>query len=206
LIKPVSKLDEATFIRGFKARCENLSIQFRQHLKLSEVEPLPAVDLATYLGVWIWQLDSLTNLNVEAKRHLTSAEGDEWSAVTVRAANQDIIVMNPRHKPPRQSNDLMHELAHIILNHHPAQVLVSEAAEIGFRTFDKRQEAEADWLGASLLLPRPAVSHCHSQGMSVDVAAELFLVSPELYRYRLRITGVEKQQFNRLRRTARVGS
>lgn len=201
MIKPVSKSDEATFVRGFKARCENLAIQFRQHLKLSEIEPLPAVDLAAYLGVWIWELDGLPHLTGEAKRHLKSAEGDEWSAVAVRAANQDIIVLNPRHKPPRQSNDLMHELAHIILNHQPAQVLVSEAAEIGFRTFDKRQEAEADWLGACLLLPRPAVAHCHSQAMSVGTAAELFLVSSELYKFRLQMTGVQKQQLYRARRT-----
>jgi Zn-dependent peptidase ImmA (M78 family) len=144
--------------------------------------------------VWIWELAEVSGLPREARRHLASVDGDEWSAVAVRCGTQDIIVLNPTHSKARQSNDLMHELSHIILNHEPSQIVVSETTGVGLRTFDRRQEAEADWLAGCLLLPRPAVAVSHYRKMPVDSAAEFFGVSKDLYRYRLRMTGVEKQQ------------
>lgn len=194
MIGAVSKDDEAMFVRGFKSRCENTALQLRAHLGLKDFDPLPARELAEYHDVLIWELANVPNLPLETLRHLGSSEGDEWSAVTVRSGKQDIIVPNPSHSAARQENDLMHEMAHIILNHEPCQVLVSDSTGVGFRTFEKRQEAEADWLAGCLLLPRPAVANCHSQNMQVESAAEYFGVSTALYRYRLRMTGVEKQQ------------
>jgi len=194
MISPVTKSDEATFVRGFKSRCENIAIQIRQHLGLQDSEPVSATELAEYLDVWIWNLAEVPGLPREALRHLSSSEGDEWSAVAVRSQKQDIIVLNPTHSPARQANDLMHELAHIILDHEPCQVIVSDSTGVGFRTFDKRQEAEADWLAACILLPRAAVALTHGRAMSVNDAADHFGVSKDLYRYRLRMTGVEKQQ------------
>jgi len=193
MIAPVSKAEEATLIRGFKARCENVGIQYRTHLGLKDIEPLPARELAEYLGVWIWNLSDVPGLTREAYRYLKSAEGDEWSAVTVRVEGQDIVVLNPSHSEARQSNDLMHELAHIILEHTPCSVVVSESTGVGLRTFDKRQEVEADWLASCLLLPRPAVAATCRQKMETDVAADYFGVSKELYIYRVRMTGVQKQ-------------
>ena len=187
MIAPVSKADEATFIRGFKSRCENVGIQFRTHLGLKDTDPLPARELAEYLDVWIWELAAVPGLPREAFRHLKSAEGDEWSAVAVRVGDQDIIVLNPSHSAARQSNDLMHELAHIILEHAPCSVVVSESIGVGFRTFDTRQEAEADWLASCLLLPRPAVAATYRQKMPVDAADGHFGVSKDLYTYRVNI-------------------
>jgi Zn-dependent peptidase ImmA (M78 family) len=194
MISPVSKTDEAMFIRGFKSRCENIAIQIRLNLGLKDSEPLSAFELAEYLGVWIWELDEIPNLPRETLKHLGSVDGDEWSAVAVQSGAQDVIVLNPTHSPARQSNDLMHELAHIILQHEPSQIVVSDTTGVGLRTFDKRQEAEADWLAACLLLPRSAVAFSHGRKMPIDKAADYFGVSKDLYRYRLRMTGVEKQQ------------
>jgi Zn-dependent peptidase ImmA (M78 family) len=197
MIGPVSKGDEALFVRGFKSRCENTAIQIRTHLGLKDIDPLPAREVATYLEVLIWELDDVPNLPRETLRYLKSSEGDEWSAVAVRSGTKDIIVLNPSHSLARQANDLMHELSHIILNHEPCQIIVSDSTGVGLRTFDKRQEAEADWLAACLLLPRPAIATCHRQNMHIEEAAEYFGVSKDLYRYRLRITGVEKQLSHR---------
>jgi hypothetical protein len=193
MIGPVSKEDEAKFVRGFKTRCENTAVQVRSHLGLDDTEALPARELAEYLDVWIWELAEVVGLPRETLRHLSSVEGGEWSAVAVRAGAQDIIVLNPSHSVARQSNDLMHELAHIVLGHEPSEILVSESTGLGFRTFDKRQEAEADWLAACLLLPRPALLASYRRNMALDTAIEYFGVSKDLYRYRLRMTGVEKQ-------------
>jgi len=194
MIEPLSKAAEATFVRGFKARCENAAVQIRSSLGLKDIEPLSARELAEYLDVWVWELAEVPGLSRESIRHLGSSEGDEWSAVAVRSGNQDIIVLNPSHSPARQSNDLMHELAHILLGHEPAKIAVSDIAGIGIRTFDERQEAEADWMAASLLLPRPALAASAKLKMETAAAAEYFGVSKALYTYRLRMTGVEKQQ------------
>lgn len=193
MISPVSKNDEALFVRGFKTRCENTAIQIRSHLGLKDTDPLPAREVAKYLDVFIWDLDNVPGLPGETLHHLQSSEGDEWSAVAVRSGTKDIIVLNPSHSVARQANDLMHELAHIILNHKPSQVTVSDSTGIGFRTFDRRQEAEADWLGACLLLPRSAIAASHRQNMDIEAAADYFGVSKDLYKYRVRITGVERQ-------------
>lgn len=190
MIQPVSQRAEQGFPRGFKARCENLAIQYRGHLGVAETAPLCPYQLANYLGVSIWLLEDVPGLSREAKRHLSSEEGNEWSAVAVRVSGQDIIVLNPSHNPGRQSNDLMHELSHIILDHQPSTMHFADG--VGIRDFNKQQEDEADWLGACLLLPRPALAHHHTK-LSVEEAALLFKVSTVLYNYRLRITGVVKQ-------------
>lgn len=199
MIQPVSQRAEQGFPRGFKTRCENLAIQYRDHLGVAGTAPLCPYRLAEYLGVCIWRLEDVPGLCKEAKRHLASEEGNEWSAVAVRVSGQDIIVLNPSHNYSRQSNDLMHELAHIILDHRPSTMYF--AGGVGIRDFNKQQEDEADWLGACLLLPRPALAHHHLK-ISVEDAALLFKVSPALYVYRLRITGVEKQFQHRVKKSS----
>jgi len=51
----------------------------------------------------------------------------------------------------------MHELAHLIIGHEPARVVVSPDMILAVRTYDQGQEEEAAWLSGCLLLPRPAL-------------------------------------------------
>jgi Zn-dependent peptidase ImmA (M78 family) len=106
---------------------------------------------------------------------------------------QVTIIYNDRNSSGRQSSDIMHELSHIILDHDPSQVILSVDGLLGMRTFDAKQEDEANWLGWTLLLPRPALAHCIRLGRSASEIAEEFNVSEQLVKYRTGITGISRQ-------------
>ena len=189
----VTERQEIRFQRGFKTWAENTAVSIRKNLGSSAHDPLVPVDLATYLDVRVWTPHDVPGLRTEALQHLLSAEGDEWSALTVRVGNREVIVLNPGHSSARQASDLTHELAHIIRDHTPAQILISNETGVGLRTFDELQESEANWLAGCLLLPRTALAHCANKRMSCDGMREYFGVSAELLRYRLNVSGIARQ-------------
>ena len=117
----VSKNNQALFERGFKAWCENTSLSMRIKLGIGSHEPLDALILAERLGVHILPLDQVDHLPPETIDHLSSPTDSEWSAVTVSLGKTCVVVTNPSHTPGRTSSDLMHELAHIVLNHIPGE-------------------------------------------------------------------------------------
>lgn len=114
----------ARFARGFKTWAENTALAVRSRLKLSSIDPLSCEQLAAHLGVHIWELSAIAELPPESLTYLTSKQGNEWSAVTVAAA-KTVIVLNPSHSGARRSSSGMHELAHILRGHEPAQVTIT---------------------------------------------------------------------------------
>jgi Zn-dependent peptidase ImmA (M78 family) len=87
----------------------------------------------------------------------------------------------------------MHELAHIILGHELASAMFTGEGDFVPSTYDQDQEDEAAWLGGTLLLPRPALLWMRRQGLSDEDAATYFGVSPDLLRWRIRMTGIDYQ-------------
>lgn len=188
----IPKGQEALFERGFKTWCENTAVGIRKKMGLTSTSPLSPFDLAQQLGVIIWELDSVPGLDAGVTGYLSSADGDEWSAVTVEANNKKIIVVNPSHSEARQASDLMHELAHVILSHSAAKVFMTPEG-YALRDFDEKQEAEANWFAGCLLLPREALADCLRKRKTADEALEEYGVSKQLYTYRQNMTGVRKQ-------------
>ncbi len=189
----VTDSQQTKFERGFKTWSENTAVTVRSSLNLKQFEPLSPTVLAKHLDVLVWNPGDVPGLSVDAASYLVSPEGDEWSAVTVRAASKDVVVLNPSHVPARQVSDLMHELAHIIRKHVPAQLLMMDEIGVAFRSFNEVQESEANWLAGCLLLPRPALAYHAAGGWSRDRMCDHFKVSTELLRYRLNVTGVGRQ-------------
>ena len=114
------------------------------------------------------------------------------------AVDTDItVIYNDQNSPGRQSSDIMHELSHIILDHDPSQVILSVDGQIGMRSFDPKQEDEANWLGWTLLLPRPALMHCIQSGRSASQIAVDYNVSEQLVKYGSGVTGANRQFRNR---------
>ena len=99
----------------------------------------------------------------------------------------------------RRSNDIMHELAHLFIEHVPATVIISPDGALALRTFDRKQEDEANWLSGCLLLPRPALVQIKQSGMGTEDACEVYGVSDELLHFRLNVTGVTVQMKRRRR-------
>lgn len=139
-----SEKESARFERGFKTWAENTAIAVRSRLNLAPIDPLGYSLLAKHLGVVLWNIADISELSEDSLSYLTSKGGNDWSAVTV-SAEKTVIVLNPSHSPARQSSSAMHELAHLLRGHQPAQVNIT-AGGLTFRSYDPRQEAEADWL------------------------------------------------------------
>ena len=86
-----------------------------------------------------------------------------------------------------------------MLKHEPAKVIFSQDEQMATRTFDKRQEDEANWLGWTLLLPRDALVAARRRRMARAQIAREYGVSANLVQYRLQVTGVDVQM-KRLRK------
>lgn len=188
----VSKARQALFDRGFKAKCERVAATVRKELNLNDYDPIDPVLLAHKQGAEIWDIREVPGLSEEALQHLTSADGDEWSAITVVCDTAEIIVINPNHSRGRAASDICHELSHLILGHESSDVYMSDDGFM-LRDFNDKQEAEADWLAGALLLPRKALERIKYNYLSAEAVTEQYGVSEQLYEYRCRMTAVNRQ-------------
>ena len=184
--------------RGFKTRCEEMSRSLRAELGLDPGSPLSAEELAAYLGVYLWSVEDL-GLDPEDVAQLVEKDPDSWSAVTVSAAGRDAVLLNPRHRRGRFSSDVMHELAHLLLDHDPSTIFFAGDEALALRGYNKDSEEEANWLAGALLLPRDALMRLRAENFSPEDACFEFGVSRQMLSFRLRVTGVERQ-FSRRRK------
>ena len=178
--------------RGFKAQAERTAAAARDALGLRPNAPIDPWSYAAHLNVRVLDFSQL-GLPTRAVSQLTVVDGDSWSAMTLQIGSTFAIVLNPAHAITRQRNDLMHELAHIELSHTPARVEVSETGLLLLSDYSDEQEQEADWLAASLLLPRDVLVQLRSAGRSAADIASCYGVSEALCAWRLRMTGVDIQ-------------
>jgi Zn-dependent peptidase ImmA (M78 family) len=161
---------------------------------LRSTDPLDPSALAQALGLRVLIPHDVPGVSSACLRILLQDDPDSWSAVTLRLGRgRDLIIVNSAHSPARQSSNLVHEIAHVLLGHSPTRVDVTADQQLLLRTHDPQQEDEAAWLAGCLLLPRPALLLiARNGGMSGDVARR-YGVSVDMLTYRLRVTGVEMQ-------------
>jgi len=185
----------SNFDRGFKSWSERTATSLRSRLKLKPHDPLLAFDLAKLLDVKLLKPEEITGLDSTQLSQLVSKDGSSWSAVTLCIENKHIVIYNTSHLLQRQSTDIMHELAHVIIGHKPSRFFVSANADmdIPLRDFDKKQEEEADWLSYCLLLPRVALEHIKRTNMSDEAVLQGYKVSGTLLKMRMALTGVNLQ-------------
>lgn len=179
--------------RGFKSRCEQISRRFRKRLGISLADALPYRQLADELGVTLWTPGDVPGLDGETVHQLSVIDAGGWSAVTIRLDGHHVVVVNSAQDERRIPNSVMHELAHIILGHSASRVDISEDGHLWLSTYSQEQESEADWLAATLLLPRAGLLPCFARRRDIEAIAAQFQVSRELVRWRLNATGVVRQ-------------
>lgn len=188
--------------RGFKSTCEVTAKRYRKRLGVSLQAALPYRQLADELGVFLWAVDDVTGLDDDTIHQLSVADALAWSAVTVRLDERYAIVVNTAQNQRRIPNSVVHELAHIMLGHSAARVDISEDGHLWLSTYDEQQEREADWLSATLLLPRDGLLRSFVRQRDIESIAAQFRVSRELVRWRLNATGVARQVEGDLRSSA----
>lgn len=191
-----------TLDRGFKAWAERTATSIRTELGLSKTAPLEPARLAEHLDVVLWTCADVPGITPDILQQLAVNDPWGWSAVTVAVEGRIIVVCNDRKSGGRQASDITHELAHVILSHEPATVILSESVDLSMRTFDQKQEDEANCLAWALLLPRDALFDARKSRLSVDSIATTFGVTETLVQYRLRMTGIDVQLQRRRRFSA----
>jgi uncharacterized protein DUF955 len=180
------------FERGFKTWCENIAEQRRRALGLGPRDPLDPVKVAMALGVEVHCIEEVPGLD-ERSRHLLLDDSSSWSAVTITNGTKSVVILNSAHSNARSASDLMHELAHILIGHQPGRVDITEDGSLILNTYERSQEAEANWLAGCLLLPREALSWIVRQRLEPETAARLYGASLPMLEFRLNVTGVRKQ-------------
>jgi len=105
--------------RGFKSWAERTSINLRTDLGLRPFEPLLPAQLASYLEVHLCTPLDIPGIPQNVLDQLPKHDPSGWSGVSIQRFGRALVIYNPEHSSGRQSNDIMHELAHLILDHKP---------------------------------------------------------------------------------------
>lgn len=178
--------------RGFKKWAEEQARHWRELLNLHPCAPLPSALLADHLHVKFIGPADINGITAEMLSVLLGSGAHEWSAAAFRQGEGHVVIENSTHSIQRREATRMHEMAHIICRHEPTAIGATPGSIFLMRGFDAEQEAEADWLGACLHLPRSALSWAIKNGFDSERISGLFLASDEMVRYRVNITGLRK--------------
>ena len=111
--------------RGFKAWCERTADEYRQALGIPLEEALDPQAFAAFLDVRVLTPKEVPDVSKASLKQLTVTDRDSWSAITMSQSGINLVILNSSQTVARQANSLVHELAHIILNHKADKAQVS---------------------------------------------------------------------------------
>src|SRR5262245_51071519 len=188
--------------RGFKSWVERAAAGLRREMRLKSHEPLNPADVAKLLDVRLITPLDVPGVPRAVLDQLLKRDPSGWSAVSVALDGVSVVIYNPKHSKGRQASDIMHELAHFILDHRPATLILSHDGNMVMRSYDAKQEEEANHLAWGLLLPRDALVNARWLNLSTEEIADHFGVSQKLVSFRMDTTGVNRQ-FARARTRSR---
>jgi Zn-dependent peptidase ImmA (M78 family) len=176
--------------RGFKAEAERISACVRRDLELEEWDPICPWELAKLLEFNVVDLSEFEDRLPDQVAMMRSCTGPKgFSALTLFPdGDNPLIILNDGHGLPRQAADLAHELAHGLLLHSPENF-----GHGGRGKVDKICEAEASWLGPTLLVPGEAALRIARQETGLRTAARSYRVSEKLMEMRLQVTGARRR-------------
>lgn len=186
--------------RGFRKESEEYAEEFRSELNLAPHEPLSPLSLAELLGIPVLALSTHPAIDPSVKAYYRGAGNSEFSATSLPFGSYRQILHNDYQHVNRQNSNVMHELSHIILGHPPKPPLLGDNC----RNFDPVAEEEANQLGFTLLVPKPAALFAFEQFRLRADAAEYYGVSVSLLNHRIQITDAPRWSANRARRRVEV--
>ena len=168
---------------GFRHQCEEIATLQRHELGCYAFAPLTAQQLAQKLQVYIYPVDKLPGADPAIVAYALAQP--DWSAAIIQQSPA-VVMHKPIHSPARQQSDLMHELAHILLQH-PWGSLESTTGRFLFSAI---HEAEATHLGGCLLLPKRALEWALLKQFTIEQAMSHFGVSREMVIWRSQINHI----------------
>ena len=146
-------------------------------------------ELAPLVGLYVMPC-GFPGLSAEETEHMLGLGSSQWSGGVFTQTLPDgrrLCMLNPSHSDRRNRMTLMEEICHCHLGHQPTKLIASGDRRI--RDFQKAVEAEAYGSGAATLLPWRLLFPLIGEGLSHEELAEAFYVTPELVRYRVKVTG-----------------
>lgn len=167
----------------FRKRCESIATEQRSRIGLKAFASLPARTLAKHHSATVLFPQEIPTVEPEQLNVLMNS--DNWSASVIRKEPL-WIVHNPRHSLARQESNLMHELAHVLLNH--KSVGFDKVNGLPMRC--DRDEDEAVFLGGCLQIPRRGLLWAIQKKMSKSQVAEHFMASEQMVSFRSNVTGL----------------
>lgn len=176
--------------RGFKSWSEKQAVYYRSLLNLKPFDNLLATKLSEILNVSILTPGRIENLDTNIQAIL-STNRTKWSALTFECNNSFYIILNDSHSLERQKSNVLHELAHIICKHQMQGF--KNIGQFSFRIYDHTQEAEAEWLGGCLHIPRAGLEWALRKKLSRDKLCKHFCASNAMVQFRINVTGVDYQ-------------
>lgn len=179
---PLSKQDFIDWV-------ERKGKMLRRIVALSPTDVLDPFKLANTMGIEIFTPCDIVGFSEKSIDLLEGPEGDAWSAGAMWTPVGIAVVMNPSHALTRQRATLMEELAHIHLNHKMSQLTINENG-VAMRSYIKKYETEAYWVGAAALLPREVMLLGKNNRMSSRMVARQYVVSDKLVKFRENVTRV----------------
>ncbi|MEM8777842.1 MAG: ImmA/IrrE family metallo-endopeptidase [Cyanobacteria bacterium P01_G01_bin.49] len=166
-----------------RQRLEAIATKHRNILNFKAFEPLPAKVLAQHFQATLFTPETVPNAEPEQVKLLCNY--NNWSAGII-SKNPLWIVHNSRHEPPRQESNLMHEFAHIILQHK----MVSRDPTTGLFQRRQQDEDEAVYLGGCLQIPRRGLHWAKQRNKTISQIALYFNASEEMVRFRSNVNGI----------------
>ena len=191
---PLPKSKKKKYSYGFKKWSDDKSISIRQEMNLYASQPLCAFKLCDFLKIPILTPNDIPNIPESILTELLEKGQRNWSAASIPINdNESIIVHNPTHSDARQQSNIMHELAHILCDHKIDKDILANGLSGFLRNYDEVQENEAEWFGACLQLPRPALLYSLKNNLNEDDIALKYSASIEMVRFRINTSGVKNQ-------------
>jgi Zn-dependent peptidase ImmA (M78 family) len=183
--------------RGFKAYTERLSLETRASLGIQCDEAVDPKSMVQARDCIVWTPQEIPSLDEGHLEQLLVTDPESWDAATIKEGRWTVIVINPMRPAARQVNTIMHEWAHLELKHKPSRVDRFENGLLLLSDYPKDLEDEADWLAGAMLAPRDGLASMRRRGYDDSQVASAFGISTDLAKWRLRMTGVDRQIRNR---------
>lgn len=179
------------FKRGFKKEAEEWGLKIREEMGLSKFSPLDAFALAKHKKIPLFTFDEIL-CDFEAERNLLNNHPLVSALYTINSDRQKIILYKNTDSSARQQSSIMHEIAHIFLEHTVPKDLLNLANQFGLTYNNELQENEAKFLGGCLQLTKPSLFASLKKNMTHLEIAEKYFASIEMVNYRINISGVQK--------------
>jgi Zn-dependent peptidase ImmA (M78 family) len=172
---------------------EEHAIKLRQMAEVGPLEKLNPQVLMKKLDIKTLRLDEVDQLTPEDYELLSTVDAKQWSGSAIKLpGNKFVVLLNPTQTPERARATLMEEIAHAYFKHKPSQILDLGDGRVR-RIYDEHIEQEAYWTGAATLLPSKAVAQAIWRNQPAEALAEVYEVSLELVKFRIKILRLWEQ-------------